>query len=126
VATSKIDITASVPNLHPLVEAQTAAARFYIMLTFVHVVAGLSLLATPMLLPISQDEIKMLLRIGGGLIVALGAFPSTKYLQRKDRAFALRMISLEYERMRVAGLLASPARKRLDTMITSLVKGMMR
>jgi hypothetical protein len=114
------------PNLSSFVEGQTAAARFYILLTLTYVVFGLSLLAMPMLFAIPQEEIRMTLRIGGGLVAALGAFPSTKYLQRRDRVFALRMISSEYDRLQVSGLLTSPARQQLDRMYMRLLQGMIR
>jgi hypothetical protein len=68
-----------------------------------------------------QEELKLAIRIGGGLVAALGAFPSTKYLQRRDRASALQMISREYERLH-----DSPARKQLDNMINGLVRGMIK
>jgi hypothetical protein len=108
------------------VEAQNAAARFYVTLTLINVASGLSLMAMPLLLPITQEEVKAILRIGGGFVVALGAFPSTKFLQRKDRVFALQMISSEYQRLQIAGLLASPARKALDRIIARLIEGMIK
>jgi hypothetical protein len=119
-------IASPAPNLTPLAKAQNAAARFYVILTFINVVSGLSLLAMPLVLPITQEEVKAILRIGGGFVVALGAFPSTKYLQRRDRVFALQMISLEYERLQIAGLLGSPARKALDKIIARLIEGMIK
>ena|SRR5438067_522939 len=114
------------PNLKPLVEAQGAAAKFYILLTMTYVAIGMFLLSAPMFLTIAREEISTVIRIGGVLVAALGAFPSTKYLQRKDRAFALEMIALEYDRLTAQGLLTGPARTELDKMISHLLKGMMR
>jgi hypothetical protein len=108
------------------VEAQTSAARFYVLLALACLVIGLFLLAIPTLLVLPEAEFVTASRIGGGLVTAVGAFPSSRYLQRQDRASALRMISLEYERLQAAGLLASPARKELDRMIMSLVRSMVR
>ena len=74
----------------------------------------------------TQEEIKAALRVGGGLVAALGLFPSAQYLKRQDRVFALRMISSEYERLQNAGLLASAARKALDKQIARLIEGMIK
>jgi hypothetical protein len=90
------------------------------------VTAGLVFLTAPAVINIPAEEIKLALRVGGALIAALGAFPSAKYLQRRDRAYALQMIKLEYERLEAVGLLAGRERSALDRMIGALVRGMIR
>jgi hypothetical protein len=113
------------PNLRPLLEAQSAAAHFYVWLTVIYVSAGLAFLAAPAVVYLPAEEFKLALHVGGALIAALGAFPSRKYLQRRDRAYALQMIQSEYERLQALGLLVSRERSTLDRMIGTLVKGMM-
>lgn len=114
------------PDLGPLIEAQIGAARFYVLLTLIYICFGLGLLACPMLVQMSQEGLKLAMRIGGGVVTALGAFPSSKYLQRKDRESALRMISHEYGRLSDSGFLASPAREELDKIVNSFLMGMIK
>jgi hypothetical protein len=109
-----------------LVQAQAEAARFYILLTLLCISSGLTLLVIPVLVTVPESVLKIALHVGGTLIAAVGTFPSGKYLQRKDRASAIRTIFLQYEQLKNAGLLASPARRELDKMITRLVQGMIK
>ena len=114
------------PDLSPLIAAQADAARFYVLLTITLVGCGLASMASPTILPLSQDEIKTAMRIGGALVAALGAFPSAKYLQRKDKKSALEMISKRYEQLRGREYFHSPARSDLDKMVVVLIKGMLK
>jgi cytochrome c biogenesis protein CcdA len=107
-------------------EAQSAAAHFYIRLTLIYVIAGVAFLIAPTVINLPAEEFKLALRVGGALIAALGAFPSAKYLRRRDRAYALQMIQSEHGRLEAIGLLASRERAALDRMIGTLVRGMMR
>jgi hypothetical protein len=106
------------------VQAQIGAARFYVLLALACVAGGGLLLTIPLLVIVPQEFTRMALQIGGGLVAAVGTFPSGKYLQRKDRAAALQMISSDYARLERAGSLSSPARKELDKLINRVVQGM--
>jgi hypothetical protein len=117
-------VTLPPPDLHPLVQAQIGAARFYVLLALACVAGGGLLLTIPLLIIVPQEFTRMALQIGGGLVAAVGTFPSGKYLQRKDRAAALQMISSDYARLERAGSLSSPARKELDKLINRVVQGM--
>jgi hypothetical protein len=108
------------------VQAQIAAARFYVGLALFWVLFGLCLLLLPTVVGVSGDIIKNALRIGGVLISSVGAFPSAKYLQRKDREFGLRTLSLEYKGLEAAGLLDSPRRKVLDTKYQRFIERMLK
>jgi hypothetical protein len=118
------------PDLHLLVKAQSDAAQFYVVLIFVCVSSGLFLasggLVLPVLVAVPEPSLTIALLVGGGLVAAVGTLPSGKYLERKDRASALRTISLQYDRLQTAGLLASPARRELDKMYTHFVQGMIK
>jgi hypothetical protein len=114
------------PDLSPLIAAQADAARFYALLTITSVGCGLASITSSTIFPLSQDEIIIAMRIGGALITALGAFPSAKYLQRKDKKSALEMISKRYEQLRGREYFHSPARSDLDKMVVVLIKGMLK
>jgi hypothetical protein len=109
-----------------MIQAQDGAARFYIYLTAIHLLVGLVILTATLLLVVADAEVKFALRIGGGLVAALGGFPSAKYLRRRDRAYALKMMQSEYERLRVAGLVSGPLRAELDRMFKKLLRDMIR
>jgi hypothetical protein len=68
-AVTRTDIAKSPPpNLRPLLEAQSAAAHFYVWLTIIYVTAGLALLAAPAVVYLPAEEFKLALRVGGALI----------------------------------------------------------
>ena len=107
-------------------QAQTDAARFYVLLAMACGAAGLLMLVAPLLIIVPEEFMRMALHIGGSLVAAIATFPSGKYLQRRDRASALQMISSEYARLESSGNLASPARKELDKLINRVVQGMIK
>jgi hypothetical protein len=108
------------------VQAQIDAARFYVLLAIACVAGGLLMLVVPLLIIVPEEFMRMTLHIGGSLFAAIATFPSGKYLQRRDRASALQMISSEYARLESSGNLASPARKELDKLINRVVQGMIK
>jgi hypothetical protein len=103
-----------------------AAATLYVLLAIACVAGGLLMLVVPLLIIVPEEFLRTALHIGGSLVAAIATFPSGKYLQRRDRASALRMISSEYARLERSGNLASPARTELDKLINRIVQGMIK
>jgi hypothetical protein len=113
------------PDLSPLIQAQIEAAQFYIRLSLAYGTVGVCILAVPLIISVPEEFLRLALHLGGILIGAIATFPSTKYLQRRNRGFGLRMIASEYGRLARAGELASPARKQLDQLVTRVLKDML-
>jgi hypothetical protein len=114
------------PDLHPLVQAQVDAAHFYIWLALACFGLGLAIVAVPLVITVPEAFVSTTLHVGGGLVAAVGTFPSGKYLQRRDRASALQMISSQYGVLERSGSLATPARRKLDQQINQFVERLMK
>ena len=114
------------PDLHPLVQAQVEAAHFYIWLAGACFGLGLSIVAVPLVIAVPEEVLRTAMHVGGALVAVVGTFPSGKYLQRRDRASALEMISSQYAVLERSGNLATAARRDLDRQISQFIKGLMK